>query len=142
MTDINFYVSSHEGLEYRLAVLYRLASLALQRNLSVYIHTDHEEDCKRIDDYLWSKHKVSFIPHNILTNSQNPELSPINISYDFEPMEKCDYLINFSSSRPSFFSRFLKMAEIIDSSEEILTSGRKRYAFYRDRGYTLKYHQL
>jgi DNA polymerase-3 subunit chi len=34
------------------------------------------------------------------------------------------------------------MAEIIDKTEDILTAGRKRYAFYRDRGYTLEYHQL
>ena len=57
-------------------------------------------------------------------------------------LQNCDYLINLSNQRPAFFSRFSKVAEILDTNEEILTAGRKRYSFYRDRGYTLGYYQL
>jgi DNA polymerase-3 subunit chi len=34
------------------------------------------------------------------------------------------------------------MAEIIDQSETILTAGRERYSFYKNKGYTLNYYQL
>jgi len=142
MTDINFYVSKHEGSQFRLAIVYRLVSLAMERDLSIHIHTDNDKSSQLIDDYLWTKDKTSFIPHSICSESSNNKALGINISHTHEPLENCDYLINFSSQRPSFFSRFLKVAEILDTSEEILTAGRKRYAFYRDRGYTLKYHQL
>ena len=155
MTEINFYVSKEEGLEHRLNIVYRLIQRALQRNLHVHIHTDSESTSTKLDDYLWDKDTTSFIPHGIInteTDSQTIENSEtkdstapprqINISHDFEPMVSCDYLINLSNQRPEFFSRFLKVAEILDNNEEIITAGRKRYSFYRDRGYTLGYHQL
>ncbi len=151
MTHINFYVSKQEGLTNRLEIAYRLSNIALKNKLSVHIHTDNETTSRLIDDLLWKNDKASFIPHIILSaehyQSVTPEnpikpLEKITISHDYEPMSDCDYLINISNSRPDFFSRFTKVAEIIDATEEILSAGRKRYAFYRDRGYTLKYHQL
>jgi DNA polymerase-3 subunit chi len=154
MTHINFYVSKDEGLENRLTIAYRLINMALKNKLSIHIHTDSESTSKHLDDLLWKKDKTSFIPHLILPHSDK-KLDPlsaidkdsefmheITISDDYEPMHNCDYLINMSNQRPEFFSRFEKVAEIIDSSPEILSAGRKRYAFYRDRGYTLDYHQL
>ena len=154
MTEINFYVSKEQGLEHRLAIVYRLVNLALQRNLKIHIHTDSETTNSKLDDYLWSKETTSFIPHCIIDNEseeQKPQFNDfqtqsennqINISHNFEPLTHCDYLINLSQERPSFFSRFLKVAEILDNDEEIITAGRKRYSFYRDRGYTLGYHKL
>ena len=50
--------------------------------------------------------------------------------------------INLSLEMPAFFARFERFAEILDQTEDILLAGRKRYQFYRDRGYTLEYHQL
>lgn len=151
MTHINFYVSKEEGLQNRLAIAYRLTNLALKNNLAVHIHTDSESTSKLIDDKLWIADKTSFIPHIIvsadLQHNESPDnhtkfIEKITISHDFEPMSNCDYLINISNHHPDFFSRFSKVAEIIDTNEKILVAGRKRYAFYRDRGYTLEYHQL
>ncbi len=142
MTDINFYVSQQEGWNNRLEIAYRLINRARQLRLAIHIHTDNEKDSKSVNDFLWKYEKSSFIPHSLASDDNQRIKGEISIGHDFEPMKDCDYLINLSSSRPDFFSRYLKCAEIIDSSEEILTAGRKRYAFYRDRGYTLKYHQL
>jgi len=156
MTEINFYVSKEQGLEHRMAIAFRLVNRALERNLKIHIHTDTEATSKQLDDYLWSKESTSFIPHSILNTEffeHNSELTSentqhhtnankVDISHDFEPLKNCDYLINLSNQRPAFFSRFLKVAEIIDNDEEIITAGRKRYSFYRDRGYTLGYYQL
>ena len=154
MTEINFYVSKEQGLENRLAVAYRLINLAINRNLCVHIHTGSESLSKKVDDYLWRNEASSFIPHSIISaeddlnniNTDNinkpSKLDKVNISHDLEPVENCDYLINMSLERPEFFSRFTKVAEILDTEDEILTAGRKRYYFYRDRGYTLGYHKL
>lgn len=144
MTEINFYVSKNEGLKHRLAIVNKLVNLALQRNLAIHIHTDNNACSQQIDDFLWGADPVSFIPHAILKEGDinADSCSRIKISHNHEPLSDCEYLINLSVERPNFFSRFLKVAEILDTSEEILTAGRKRYAFYRDRGYTLKYYQL
>lgn len=154
MTDINFYVSNQEGIEHRLNIVYKLISHALKRQLFIHIHTDNEQMNKQVDDWLWTKEKRSFIPHSIIIQAETIDgdsnaiatdenaKERITISHDYEPMEKCDYLINLSRQRPSFFSRYLKLAEILDNNEEIITAGRKRYAFYRERGYNLAYHKL
>ncbi|GAA0409905.1 DNA polymerase III subunit chi [Cocleimonas flava] len=150
MTEINFYVSKEQGLEHRLAVAYRLINLAMSRNLCVHIHTGSESLSKKVDDFLWRNEATSFIPHSIIStedsstdaDKKNSKPDKISISHNFEPIENCDYLINMSIERPSFFSRFTKVAEILDTEDEIITAGRKRYSFYRDRGYTLGYHKL
>jgi DNA polymerase-3 subunit chi len=141
VTEINFYVSKDEGLQQRLAIAYRLVNQAVQRQLIIHIHTDCEETSLKLDDYLWTKEGSSFIPHSVTSNHEN-NYQEITISHEFEPITNCDYLINLSNQRPAFFSRFSKVAEILDTNEEILTAGRKRYSFYRDRGYTLGYYQL
>jgi len=142
MTDINFYVSKQEGWDNRLAIVYKLVTMALQRKMAIHIHTSNSKESKLLDDFLWRHQKSSFIPHGIISDDRPQTQNEISIGHDFEPMDHCDYLINLSSERPEFFSRYLKFAEIIDRSDEILTAGRKRYAFYRDRGYTLEYYQL
>lgn len=156
MTDINFYVSKQDGLEHQLNIAYKLIGHALRRQLFIHIHTNGEDMSKHIDNWLWTADKASFLPHRIITGpANNIESSDagndqdrhevkeiITISHDHDPMENCDYLINLSGQRPSFFSRFKKLAEILDNNKDTLTAGRKRYAFYRDRGYTLAYHKL
>ena len=142
MTDINFYVSKQEGWGNRLVIVHRLVTLATQHKLAIHIHTNNENESKSLDDFLWKHQKSSFFPHTILAKNDSQLKTEISIGHDFEPMENCDYLINTSSERPEYFSRYLKVAEILDKNEEILTAGRKRYAFYKERGYTLGYHQL
>lgn len=154
MTDINFYVSSETGIEKRLAIVYRLVVKAIERNLSVYIFCDDSEPSEAIDKLFWTREPESFIPHSFITDNrilQSAKIAnEIKIFHPsgseneapYEPLHHCDFLINLSKQRPSFFSRFSKVAEVLDSSEEILTAGRKRYSFYRERGYNLEYHKL
>jgi len=145
MTEINFYVSQDKGIKHRLEIAYKLVNLARQRELSIYIYTDKKSTTIALDKLLWQKEKTSFIPHSIIQEADDINhflKTEVKISHDHTPMADCDYLINLSNKRPDFFSRFIKMAEVIDASEDILTAGRKRYAFYRDRGYTLQYYQL
>lgn len=143
MTDINFYVGKQQSLDGRLAIACVLINKALKHNMRVHIHTDQIATSQKLDTLLWTQNEQSFLPHSLVDTQNTPHLlDKITISHDFEPLENCDYLINLSNDRPGFFSRFKKMAEIIDKTEEVLTAGRKRYAFYRDRGYTLEYHQL
>ena len=153
MTDINFYVGKQDQLDGRLLIACRLAKMAYERNLHVHIHTDSENNSQKLDSLLWTQETHSFLPHSLIDSqlidsnnkqeqSNKNELDKITLSHEFEPLTNCDYLINLSNLRPSFFSRFKKMAEIIDQDKIILDAGRERYKFYRDRGYTLEYHKL
>jgi DNA polymerase-3 subunit chi len=43
---------------------------------------------------------------------------------------------------PPFFSRFHRVAELVDGDEEQRRQSRERYRFYRDRGYALENHPI
>ena len=51
-------------------------------------------------------------------------------------------LINLHASPPPFFSRFERLAEIVGIDEAEASAARKRYRFYRERGYELRTHNL
>ena len=141
MTRIDFYVGQTSHLRARLILAGKLVEKAYQRGMYVYIHTDNVLTSQRFDDYLWTlQDNISFIPHARV--SEPDQHTKILIGHDFEPMQHCDLLINLSNSIPNFFARFERLAEVIDQEPSILLAGRQRYQFYRDRGYTLNYHQL
>lgn len=139
MTEINFYVGKSDTLQGRLLLACRLTQKAYDKGWHVHIHTDSHATSQRLDELLWTWHPSSFLPHALAENAGEER---IIIGHNYEPTDHCDYLINLSNTKPEFFSRFVRMGEIIDQSQDLLTDGRKRYAYYRERGYTLKYHQL
>lgn len=139
MTEINFYVGKSDNLRDRLILACRLTQKAYDKGWHIHIHTDSFETSQRLDELLWTWHPSSFLPHALADTAGQER---IIIAHDYEPTDHCDYLINLSNAKPEFFSRFVRMGEILDQSHDILTNGRKRYAYYRERGYTLKYHQL
>lgn len=143
MTNIQFYVSKQsQNIAARLNLACRLAQKAYEHHLHVYVHCPDSMTARRLDDLLWTFNDTSFIPHGLHTDAPLNTQSPyIIIGYEHEPQHNCDYLINLANDMPAFFSRFLRMAEILDQTPEILQKGRERYKFYRNRGYNLEYHQ-
>lgn len=140
MTKIDFYVGKTSSLQARLMLACKVVTKAYQQQLPTYIHTDSAATSQRMDDLLWKFSDMAFIPHALApVREQN---APILIGHDHEPMENCGLLINLSNEVPGFFSRFERLAEILDQEEPVIQAGRKRYQFYRDRGYNLDYHQL
>lgn len=140
MTKIDFYVGKTNGLQARLLLACKVITKAYQQQMYTYIHTDSPATSGKLDDLLWTFSELSFIPH-ALTHTQGQQ-ERILIGHDHEPMENCGLLINLSNEMPVFFSRFERLAEILDQEEPVILAGRKRYQFYRDRGYNLDYHQL
>lgn len=142
MTRIDFYVGKTRSLQARLRLACKLVEKAHQRKLFTYIHTDSAATSAQIDELLWTFNALSFIPHSLAPTTD--KAVRILIGHNFEPMEQehCDFLINLSNQVPDFFSRFERMAEVLDQEEPVIHAGRKRYLFYRDRGYNLEYHQL
>ncbi len=138
VTEIKFYVGRNDNLPSRLLLACQLTQKALDHNYQVYIHTDSEETLKQMDDVLWTWRDDSFITHGVAPDAD----VRVEMGYDYEPIERCDYLINLSNERPVFFGRFNRMAEILDQDQELLKKGRDRYRFYQDRGYKLDYHKL
>jgi DNA polymerase-3 subunit chi len=77
-----------------------------------------------------------------MAKESDPLTTPVIISHDKESGEEKDVLINLAHDVPSFFSRFDRVAEFIDKDPQVITSGRERFRFYRDRGYPLNKHDI
>lgn len=140
MTRISFYVGKSNSLQARLKLACKLIEKAQMQALNTYIHTDTPTTSHLLDELIWTYSDLSFIPHSVA-----PELDEgvrIQLGHDYEPMEQCDFLINLSNEVPDFFPRYARMAEILDQEDAVLLAGRKRYKFYKERGYNMDYHQL
>ena len=53
-----------------------------------------------------------------------------------------DVLISLTAQVPEYFSRFQRVAEVVEVSEDTKQLARERFKFYRDRGYALQTHPL
>lgn len=144
MTEIDFYILDQNTGNSRLNFACRLAEKAVSRKLEILINTETEADCSRLDELLWTFSQGSFLPHRPLNDrNRSDEGEPIVIGCGQEPEnERWDLMINLAPEVPEFFSRFHRVAELVDSTEEVRAAGRERFRYYRDRGYELRTHHI
>jgi DNA polymerase-3 subunit chi len=135
MTRIDFYqITGDEA-----AFTCRLIDLVYRRGHEIYVHAMDVNQAEMIDEHLWNFKSEAFVPHAL--TSQSIEV-PIRIGFDHEPEEHQDVLINLSGQIPHFFSRFDRVAEVVPVDENSRKSARENYAYYKQRGYVLNYHQI
>ena len=142
MTSIDFYFNAGDRLE----VACRLAGKALQQKKRVLIYAPRPELAQKLDRLLWTAQAVSFIPHCgvgealaaetpvLIAGEDLPEPSP--------PAASCEVLINLSSDCPPFFERHERLLEVVPQDDAERQAARARYAFYRERGYAIRNHDL
>ena len=144
MTRIDFYILDQSTNEARLTLACRLAAKAVQQNLEVLINAESEADGARLDDLLWTFAQGSFLPHRRISDRQrDDEGEPVLIGCGQEPESgRFEFLINLSPQVPEFFSRFERVAELVDAEAGNKSAGRERFRYYRDRGYELHTHKV
>lgn len=141
MTRVDFYLLPGQEALHRERFACRLADKAYRLGHRVYIHTDGAEQTRQLDNLLWTFQQSSFVPH--CTAGENTgEAPPVLLGHDAEPDQDTPVLINLAPAVPLFFSRFDRVAELIDEQPDIRQQGRARYSFYRERGYPLNTHKL
>lgn len=146
MTRIDFYVFSNampitDGV---LPVVCRLCEKAVDIGHRIYIHAPESSVAEALDSLLWSFRQGSFISHERCTENEKWEapLPAVLIGGHGPPDIDLDIMINLDTEVPPFFSRFERVLELVHGDIDTRTCGRARYRFYRDRGYTLKTHDL
>lgn len=141
MTRIDFYISPQKEPAALQLLACKLTEKAYKLGHRVYLHVATTEQAQHLDDLLWTFRDGSFIPHEkIGTESTKP--APVLIGHDQEIAHEADILINLAAEIPDFFSRFERVAELVNDDPEQKELARQRYKFYRDRGYELKTHNL
>ncbi|MGB5832381.1 MAG: DNA polymerase III subunit chi [Thiohalocapsa sp.] len=142
MTQIDFYVLKPGTGGDRFAFTCRLVEhIRASRDFRILIHCPDQPQARALDRLLWTHRDDSFLPHG-LVGETDPELTPILISTDGKPAQEDQVLINLATDVPEFFSRFERLCEPLDQDPSILSAGRKRYTYYRECGYALKYHEV
>ena len=152
MTRVDFYILATDAVDARLRIACRITEKAVQRKQHVYINTAEETDADRLDGMLWTFSQGSFIPHIIAgrgapTDGDEPVVIGVAEAQTAEetsggPDEHWDLMINLASAVPPFFSRYARVAEVVDADPARRDQGRQRYRFYRDRGYELNTHSI
>jgi DNA polymerase-3 subunit chi len=141
MTQVDFYVLDEKAAGNRYTLACRLSEKIYHQGRRVFIHTGSEEETRHMDRLLWTFRQGSFVPHGTGGNS-DPNITPLIIGHRGENEEEHDVLINLADEVPGFFSRFERVAEVIDREPRVVSSGRDRFRFYRDRGYPLNKHDI
>jgi DNA polymerase-3 subunit chi len=148
MTRVDFYVLEDTADQARERFACRLVEKAWRLQHKIYLHAASAQDAQRVDQLLWTFRDGSFVPHALDTGGLDGELdgtlaaaTPVRIGSGADPAFDADLLVNLDREVPLFFSRFERVAEIV-AGEDDKAAARERFRFYRDRGYTLEYHQI
>jgi len=141
MTRVDFYLIESAADHGTDIAVCKLAHKAFLLGHRIYILTEYDEDARRLDRLMWTFSAGSFIPHALESEGVDTDY-PVLIGHDAPPAAHEDVLIQLAPKVPEYFSRFQRVAEIVDGSEDGKAQARERFRFYRDRGYTLQTHQL
>ncbi len=140
MTRVDFYILPDQAEQNRMVLACRLAEKAFRQGHQIYIHTSSEQVSEQLDELMWTFRQNSFVPHQLATAADQ---APVTIGHQEQaPDEQADVLLNMSAEVPLFFSRFKRVAELVNQAEDTRQQGRIRYKFYRDRGYPMHTHNL
>lgn len=135
MTQVDFYLLPEGDESNRIDFACRLAETIWRKGHRLYIHTSDEQQARALDEKLWSFKPDAFIPHGLIGN-QPP--SPVEIGWQEDPGDHHDVLLNLDLKVPMHFSRFQRVAEIIDDSEAVREPKRADWKFYKERGYPVR----
>lgn len=141
MTRVDFYILEASATPACTLFACRLVEKAFSQGHQVYINTESTTQLHQLDDLLWSYRDGSFLPHGVYEQTMTDK-PPILLGYATEPRACNDILVNLSQEIPPYFSRFNRMAELVDADEARRAAARERFRYYKDRGYTLKTHTL
>ena len=135
MTRIDFHTNVADKIIYtcRLVRKARLASA----NSRIIILTKDKSQLDALDRALWTFSEQDFLPHAAASDalaSQSPVVLTDSVVGEFPHH---DILVNLSGALPAPFAQFERVCEIVSQDPSETAAGRERYAYYRERGYSL-----
>jgi len=135
LTSISFYKVGGDHAA-AAALVCQLIYKAHQRGQQILCLVESDGQAQALSDQLWAVEPQAFVAHGLSV------AEPVAISAGVEPGDHHDLLINLRSETPSWFSRFERVVEVIHSEPTYQQAKRERFAFYKQRGYPLEFHDL
>ena len=137
MTLIDFYTGAGDPLD----VAARIATKAWQQYGSVRVLTPDAATTEALDRRLWIAPATGFVPHCRLRSPLAPD-TPVIVDDALDHDGPACVLVNLHPEPPPFFSRFERLADVVGRDADLADAGRRRWKFYRDRGYAMQHHKL
>ncbi|OHV07727.1 DNA polymerase III subunit chi [Kushneria phosphatilytica] len=141
MTRIDFYILPQPTLDARLDFACRLAETIHRKGYRLHIHTEDEAMGREFDERLWNFRFDAFVPHALLGEAGEPP-APVTIGWQDTPEPGIEALLNLHPQIPAWFSRFERVAEIINQHQGILNAKRECWQTYKSRGYSVQAHHI
>ena len=137
MTQVFFYHSAAD----RIAAACALLGGAYAKKKPMLVFAPDRAVADNIDRMLWTHPALSFVPH-CRGNSPLAAETPILITDNLDSLPQDERLMNLSREIPPGFSRFQSLIEVVGQDENDRSAARERVAFYKDRGYEVRYFDL
>lgn len=133
MTSIGFYFNVAD----KPLLVNQLVQKALRQHRQVTLFAVDEAAAQAFSDQLWQFEPTSFNA-NVLASHPLAEVTPVVVEWQVQRVWQDDLLINLQPAQLTMFSRFKHLFEVVGLEEADRAEARKRFAFYRDRGYDIK----
>ncbi|WP_028312830.1 DNA polymerase III subunit chi [Derxia gummosa] len=138
MTEVHFYTGVADPMRYACELIRR----GVAKGRRLVVHDADRQRLARFDQALWTFEPLSFIPHVAAGDALAPR-TPVILTPDGdagpEALPHHEVLVNLGGE-PKFFSRFDFLMEIVGRDPADAEAGRRRWKFYKDRGYRLEHH--
>ena len=135
MTRIDFYFNADS----KPGTACRLAARALKQRLRVLIYAPDDAVARGIGEALSAFRAISFA--HCAAGPLVPQ-APVLIGRDADAAIHDEVLLNLHDAAPRFFSRFQRLVEVVSRGDEDREAARRRFRFYRDRGYEIRHHDV
>lgn len=94
-------------------------------------------EAEALDALAWTYEDTSFLTHDVAGGRLSSEAHMVIAHGSEAPEGTRDLLINLCDEVPPFFARYARVVEVIDADPARRDHGRRRWTFYRERGYPL-----
>lgn len=139
---VDFYVLAGSEARTRLKFACRLAEKAYLADQRVFVWLDDADELRSFDDLLWTFADRSFVPHEIYSDPEQWQHTPVLLGCEAQPQQPFDVLLNLGTEVPAAAARAGRVAEIVDAEEPRRRAGRNRFRHYRELGLAPETHNI
>jgi DNA polymerase III subunit chi len=139
---VDFYVLPGSEPRARPKFACRIAEQAYLAEQRVFVWLDDALELQSFDELLWTFADRSFVPHEIYSDVQQWQDTPVLLGCEAQPRQPFDVLLNLGSEVPAAAAHAARIAEIVDAEGPRRCAGRTRFRHYRDLGLAPQTHTI
>ena len=147
MTRIDFYVQNRANQIAHEHLICKITEKAWQNQHAIFLLCSNTEQVDRFDELLWTFSATSFIPHSPICDGDGDgdgdgDRKVVILSSERKTLRNYEVLINLTTDVPEHAGKFVRVIESTGYNEAMREDARKKYKYYKDRGYPIFTHEI